>query len=123
MLVYHPNVSNKNIDICNKIYSKICGDFYIDRPGDRSVMLLSTSASSIAVTSSNSSSLSLFSGSSSLTRNLVVGNESVSSSFAELLSKLREGIKNITIVINMMITTLHIITNIHFHRHYSIFPN
>lgn len=68
-------MGNYNIDAYNKVYSRIASDFYVERSGDRSVMLLLPNDAS-GLGGSNS---------------MMMMNQS-QNSFSELSNKMREGI-------------------------------
>lgn len=68
----------------NKIYAKLCGDFYSDRTGDRSVMLIPPPVVDERVTS-----FGIKTGNSAQTLTLL---QASNNSIMDLLSKMREGI-------------------------------
>ena len=74
LILYLP-LGNYSLDVYNKIYAKICSDFYVDRSGDRTVMLLlPNDGASISGTNS-----------------MLLMNQS-QNSFSDFLNKMREGI-------------------------------
>jgi hypothetical protein len=66
------------LDVYNKIYSRISSDFYVERSGDRSVMMFAPSANSSSSMNSTTASVQYLSH--------------ITTSSTEFFSKLREGI-------------------------------
>ena len=80
-------------DVYQKIYSKVCGDFYTERLGDHSVMLSIPSLTSSTAAANSSSS----SGGKGVINERTVPpttllNQQVYASLADLLGKLRDGV-------------------------------
>lgn len=98
------------MDICNKIYSRLSNEFYGDRPGDRSVMLITKPDATLQAQNKPKDARLLSSPDSSFSSSLMLSISSFSTSamsvssqgagdvqlaltsFQELLSKLREGV-------------------------------
>lgn len=110
-MIYCPTaIKNIPMDTCNKIYSRLSNDFYIDRPGDRSVMLITKPDATMPVQNKPKESRFLGSPENSFSSSLMLSISSFSTSsmsvstqgggdiqlaltsFQELLSKLREGV-------------------------------
>ena len=110
-MIYCPTATrNVPIDIYNKIYSRLSSEFYGDRPGDRSVMLITKPDASLQAQNKPKESRLLSSPDSSFSSSLMLSISSFSTSamsvssqgvgdvqlaltsFQELLSKLREGV-------------------------------
>ena len=104
-------IKNVPVETCNKIYSRLSNDFYIDRPGDRTVMLITKPEATMQVQNKPKESRFLGSPESSFSTSLMLSISSFSTSsmssissqaggdsqlaltsFQELLSKLREGV-------------------------------
>ena len=94
IIVYVPQGTSPP-DVYQKIYAKVCGDFYTERLGDHSVMLSIPSLTS-STTVVNSSSSGSGSGKGVINERTVppttLLNQQVYASFADLLGKLRDGV-------------------------------
>jgi len=94
IIVYVPQ-GTSSPDVYQKIYSKVCGDFYTERLGDHSVML-----SIPSLTSSTAAANSSSSGGKGVIKERTVPppttttllNQQVYASLADLLGKLRDGV-------------------------------
>lgn len=92
IIVYVPQGTSPP-DVYQKIYAKVCGDFYTERLGDHSVMLSIPSLTSSTAAANSSSS----SGGKGVINERTVPpttllNQQVYASLADLLGKLRDGV-------------------------------
>jgi hypothetical protein len=92
IIVYVPQ-GTSSPDVYQKIYSKVCGDFYTERLGDHSVMLsIPSLTSSTAAANSSSSGGKGVINERTVPPTTTLLNQQVYASLADLLGKLRDGV-------------------------------